>query len=83
MYPFEREIGKFKRMVKNRAKVEGLICQTYISKQTSNFCSYYFELHVQSKRARVGQTDDGGKNSIEPTLSTNLVMLLDDAKING
>ena len=77
MYLFEREIGGFKRTVKNRAKVEGSICQAYISKETSNFCSYYFELHVQSRRTRVGQNDNGGQ------YSTNLVMLLDDAKING
>ena len=26
MYPFEREMGGFKKTVKNRAQVEGLIC---------------------------------------------------------
>ena len=63
------KIGGFKRTIKNRAKVERLICQTYISKEISNFCSYYFELHVQSRRTRVGRNDDGGKSSIEPILS--------------
>ena len=37
MYLFEREIEGFKRTVKNRAKVEGSICQAYISKEKSNF----------------------------------------------
>ena len=69
MYPFEQEIGGFKRMVKNRAKVEGSICQEYILKETSNFCCYYFELHIQFRRIRVGQSDDGGESSIELTLS--------------
>ena len=69
MYRFEREIGGFKRTVKNKAKVEGLICQAYISKETSNFCSYYFELYLQSTRTRVSRNDDGGESSIEPTLS--------------
>ena len=67
MYPFEQEIGRFKRMVKNRAKVEGSICQAYISKETSNFCSYYFELHLQSGRTKVTQNDDGGESLIEST----------------
>ena len=68
MYLFEREIGGFQRTVENRAKVEGLIYQVYILKETSNFCSYYFEPHVQSRRTRVGRNDDGGESSIEPTL---------------
>ena len=69
MYPFERKIGGFKRTVKNRAKVEGSIGQAYISKETSNFCLYYFQPHVQFRRTRVSQNDDGGESSIEPTLS--------------
>ena len=68
MYPFEREIGGFKRTIKNRAKVEGSICQAYISKETSNFCSYYFKPDVQSRRTKVSRNDNGGENSIEPTL---------------
>ena len=35
----------------------------------SNFSSYYFDPHVQSKRTRVGGNDNGGESSIEPTLS--------------
>ena len=68
MYSFEQEIGGLKKKVKNRSKVEGSICQTYISKETSNFCSYYFEPHVQSRGTQVGQNDDNGENSIKPTL---------------
>ena len=40
-----------------------------IQKETSYFCSYYFELHVQSKITRVGQNDNKGEKSIESTLS--------------
>ena len=61
MYPFKREIGGFKRTVKNKVQVEGSICQIYISKETSNFCFY--------ERARVGRNDDGGESSIKPSLS--------------
>ena len=69
MYPFERNIGSFKRTVKNRAQVEGSICEAYISKETSFFCSYYFEPHVRSRRTRVGRNDDGGESSVQHTLS--------------
>ena len=68
MYSFEREIGGFKKKVKNRSKVEGSICQTYILKETYNFCSYYFEPHVQSRRTKVSRNDDSGENSIKPSL---------------
>ena len=69
MYSFEREIEGFKITVNNGAKVEGSICQAYISKETSNFCFYYFEPYIQSRRTRVTRNDDGGESSIEPTLS--------------
>ena len=69
MYPFERNIGVFKRTVKNRAHVEGSICEAYLSKETSFFCSYYFESHVHSKRTTLGRNDDGGESSCPPTLS--------------
>jgi len=69
MYPFEHQIMVYKRVVKNRARVEGSICEAYLSKETTHFCSYYFEEHVQSSRTRVGRNDDGGESSLEPTLS--------------
>ena len=84
MYLFEQEIGWIKRMIKNRVKVERSICQAYISKETSYFCSYYFESHVQSRRTRVGRNDDGGEaQSNQPCQSSsNLAVLLDGAKID-
>nr|XP_029151021.1 uncharacterized protein LOC114923968 [Arachis hypogaea] len=69
MYPFECEIGTYKRSVKNRARVEGSICQAYLARETSSYCSYYFEPHVMSKRTRPNRNDDGGVSSSEPTLS--------------
>ncbi|XP_025653186.1 uncharacterized protein [Arachis hypogaea] len=69
MYPFEREIGTYKISVKNRARVEGSICQAYLARETSSYCSYYFEPHVMSKRTRPNRNDDSGVSSSEPTLS--------------
>ncbi|KAK7278760.1 hypothetical protein RJT34_23796 [Clitoria ternatea] len=70
MYPFERYLNKLKRMVKNKSRVEGSICEAYLCQETSYFCSYYFESHVESMRNKVGRNDDGGENdTIQQTLS--------------
>ncbi|XP_058774567.1 uncharacterized protein LOC131648855 [Vicia villosa] len=42
MYPVERFMGDSKRLVKNKAKVEGSICAYYLHRETSHFCSHYF-----------------------------------------
>ena len=42
MYPFERFMGDSKRSVKNKARVEGSICAHYLHRETSHFCSHYF-----------------------------------------
>ncbi|CAK8530196.1 unnamed protein product [Lathyrus sativus] len=42
MYPFEIFMGDSKRSVKNKAKVEGSICAHYLHRETSHFCSHYF-----------------------------------------
>lgn len=56
-------------MVKNRARVEGSICEAYLCQETSHFISYYFESHVQSLRNRVGRNDDGGQDEGRQILS--------------
>ena len=57
-------------MVKNKSHVEGSICEAYLSLETSHFCSYYFEPHVQSIRTKVGRNDFGGQNDTsQKTLS--------------
>lgn len=49
-----------KKKVRNRARVEGSICEAYLIQETSNFCSLYFEPDVQTKLNRVQRNDDGG-----------------------
>ncbi|XP_052116487.1 uncharacterized protein LOC127746636 [Arachis duranensis] len=68
MYPFERVIRAFKRIVKNRARVEGSICEAFLGKETSSFVSFYFEPHILSRQTRVGRNDDGG-DTIKSSLS--------------
>ncbi|KAK2417513.1 hypothetical protein QL285_039804 [Trifolium repens] len=43
MYPFERFMGDSKRSVRNKAKVEGSICASYLHRETIHFCSHYFK----------------------------------------
>ncbi|XP_050207755.1 uncharacterized protein LOC126657155 [Mercurialis annua] len=42
MYPFERYLGKLKKMVTNKAKVEGSIANGYMYGEITKFASFYF-----------------------------------------
>jgi len=65
-----RYLNSLKQMVKNKSHVEGSICEAYLSMETSHFCSYYFEQHVQSMRTKVGRNDFGVQNDTsQDTLS--------------
>ncbi|GJU50148.1 transposon, En/Spm-like protein [Tanacetum coccineum] len=70
MYPFERFLGKLKKKVTNKAKVESSIANAYLIEETSMFCSHYFEPHVKTKMNRVPRNDDGGDEELyEGTIS--------------
>ncbi|XP_022632017.1 uncharacterized protein LOC111240728 isoform X2 [Vigna radiata var. radiata] len=43
MYLFERFMGYAKRSVKNKVRVEGSICASYLHRETTHFCSHYFK----------------------------------------
>ncbi|XP_059306404.1 uncharacterized protein LOC132057825 [Lycium ferocissimum] len=66
MYPFERCIGKLKRAIKQKSKVEGSMCEVYLAKETSHFCSYYFGNDVACLRNRPNRHYDGGVNNSLP-----------------
>ncbi|KAJ8773690.1 hypothetical protein K2173_006340 [Erythroxylum novogranatense] len=55
MYPFERYLHHLKRNVKNKARVEGSICNAYLVEEASTFCGYYFEPHVNTRARKVPQ----------------------------
>nr|GEW21217.1 hypothetical protein [Tanacetum cinerariifolium] len=70
MYPFERFLGKLKKKVTNKAKVESLIANAYLIKEISMFCSHYFEPHVKTKMNRLPRNDNGGDEELyEGTIS--------------
>ena len=54
-----RFLHDLKGMVKNRAKVEGSICEAYLVQESSYFSSYYFEPDIQSKRTRSRRNEVG------------------------
>ncbi|XP_057999181.1 uncharacterized protein LOC131178003 [Hevea brasiliensis] len=58
MYPFERYLRKLKNNVKNKAKVEGSICNAYLVEEASSFCAHYFEPHVNTRHRKVPRNDD-------------------------
>jgi len=53
---------RLKRKVKNRAYVEGSICEAHIIKKILSFCSFYFERNVQTRLNRVPRNNGGFMN---------------------
>jgi hypothetical protein len=43
MYPIERRLGTLKNFVRNRARMEGSISETYAASDTLTFCSRYMQ----------------------------------------
>lgn len=52
--------SSFEEKGKKIEHIEGSIYEDYIIEEISNFCSFYFELHIQTKLNRVPRNDDGG-----------------------
>jgi hypothetical protein len=44
--------------VKNKASVEGSICNAYLVEEVSTFFSYYFDSHVQTRHIRVARNEE-------------------------
>ncbi|XP_021735138.1 uncharacterized protein LOC110701823 [Chenopodium quinoa] len=55
MYPFERFLNHLKRKIGNKARVEGSICNAYLTEEISNFCSNYFQPSVDTKTRDLGR----------------------------
>ncbi|XP_074321483.1 uncharacterized protein LOC141658307 [Silene latifolia] len=58
MYPFERFLNHLKRKTGNKARVEGSICNAYLLEEISNFCSLYYEKHIDTKAKQLDVNDD-------------------------
>jgi hypothetical protein len=47
---FSRKLGRLKRMIRNKGKVEGSIVQSNLVDELSNYCSLYLEPTVRGPR---------------------------------
>jgi len=61
-------MGDSKRSVKNKARVEGSICATYLHRETTYFCSHYFQNFTLCPKNRRNETPWQSQTS-ESTLS--------------
>ena len=50
---FYRYLRRLKNNVRNKAKVEGSICNAYLVEETSSFCAHYFEPYVNTRHRKV------------------------------
>ena len=57
---FFRYLRKLKSNVRNKAKVEGSICNAHLVKETSAFCAHYFEPQVYTRHQKVPRNYDYG-----------------------
>ena len=64
-----RYLRKLKNNVRNKAKVEGSICNAYLVEEASSFCAYYFEPHINTRHRRVPRNVECGVDVIEGMLS--------------
>lgn len=66
-----------KKKIGNKARVEGSICNAYLTEETSNFCTHYFESHVDTKGKKYScsaytQDNDPKDKSIPEPFSCNI-----------
>lgn len=54
-----RGIGKLRKKVRNKSRVEGSIAEAYLIDEATNFFSLYFKSSVHSVRNRPPRYDDG------------------------
>nr|GEZ42574.1 hypothetical protein [Tanacetum cinerariifolium] len=75
-------LGKLKKKVTNKSKVESSIANAYLIEETSMFCSHYFEPHVKTKMNRLPRNDDGGDEELyEGTISIFRIFIEEIMKI--
>ena len=62
MFCFERQLGKLKSTVRNKARVEGCITEAFALKEICHFSSKYFESkNLKSKSLLYHQPDSTDK----------------------
>ena len=59
-FVLHRLLKHLKQNVKNKARVEGSMCNAYLVEESTSFCSYYFEDHVSTVHRSQRRNDDSG-----------------------
>ncbi|XP_073131499.1 uncharacterized protein [Henckelia pumila] len=59
IYSFERFLRRLKNNVRNKARVEGSICNAYLVEEASYFCSHYFRSSVKTRLRKQPRNDEG------------------------
>ncbi|XP_073277192.1 uncharacterized protein [Primulina huaijiensis] len=61
MYPFERFLRRLKNNIRNKAKVEGSICNAYLVEEASSFSAYYFADSVKTRHHKCPRNSDDAR----------------------
>jgi hypothetical protein len=67
MYPIERTFGRYKRYVRNKARLEGSIAKCYIAEECLTFCSMYL-CDIETRWNRTERSTDVGREEKEEEL---------------
>jgi hypothetical protein len=62
-------MGDSKRSVKNKARVEGSICTSYLHRETTYFCSHYFKTFSLLPTTSFRNDPRSGHDGVVPALS--------------
>lgn len=54
-----------KNNVRNKAKVEGSICNAYLVEEASSFCAHYFEPSVHTRHRKVSRNSAGSEFDLQ------------------
>ncbi|KAI3751293.1 hypothetical protein L2E82_22347 [Cichorium intybus] len=52
MYLYERKLGSIKRTIRNKARIEGSIVESYLVNELANYCSLYFKSTIETRHNR-------------------------------
>ena len=58
-----RFLHSLKNKVKNKARVEGSICEAYLVEETSTFASFYYPDQIATRRTRTPRNVDADEGS--------------------
>ncbi|KAK9943329.1 hypothetical protein M0R45_008939 [Rubus argutus] len=85
MYPFERYMKTLKDYVRNHARPEGCIAESYLAEECMRFCSQFLKKSIQVEEKEVRNNDFSNEVILEgrPISRSTLITLSDRDKRNA